>query len=492
VEETAPTNRVPVPVLPGLGGFLLHQLVDSNQSSPNNIMGGGYHQHHHHHSPWKPRVAMSPQAVAGTGRRHHPALPTLLILSLYFSHRNPAVHALTLSPISSSTSILPQQNYDEQWVHTLLLCRHGDSIWNGGEPGTRETFTGWTNVPLSRKGIQEAKATGKQVADYFEKQQQNGGGTLDVCCTSILQRAQLTAHYCLWGGGSSSSSTFFPQVYIQDYRLNERHYGALQGFVKEDVEKGLYGHDPQLVRKWRKSWSTVPPLLSDQHNDPRRILELQHFAAHCGGPEFVPRGESLEQVANQRIKPFLKQRLCPLLQSAAARRRNTMTATTSTTTSTSSATNKNDMSDTPVFSPGGTGLVVAHANSLRALIGVICNVQDDPTALKKLEGLRLQTGVPLLLRFRVFSSSTISSNSSNSSNHDYEFQYQPCDLDGIPFVSAGVGGSSSSKMPSRGRLLVPELPLYPLSSLSVTASTKAFYSSSSSSSNGSSTLRTSE
>ena len=112
-------------------------------------------------------------------------------------------------------------------VHTLLLCRHGDSIFNGGEPGTRETFTGWMDVPLSQKGIQEAKQTGRQVSSY------NFG--IDACFTSNLQRAQLTAHYCLWAFAEQSPG-LAPQQYVMDYRLNERHYGALQGFVKADVE----------------------------------------------------------------------------------------------------------------------------------------------------------------------------------------------------------------------------------------------------------------
>ncbi len=341
------------------------------------------------------------------------------------------ISVVALSSLSSSSSsskggqsrqqIDDFSSIDDSLVHTLLLCRHGDSIWNGGEPGSRETFTGWTNVPLSQKGIQEAQATGRQVSEF-----ELG---IDACFTSILQRAQLTAHYCLWGF-SEKPNIMSPRRYFQDYRLNERHYGALQGFVKEDVEKGMYGHDADLVQQWRRSWYTVPPQLED--NDPRRLEEIKAFANFCGGPEKVPRGESLEQVAEFRIRPFLEQRLCPVLEEAALSRGSTSTS------SYASGSNRNS---SPLMCGGGTGLVVAHANSLRALIGVICNVQVDAVALKKLEALRLQTGVPLVLRFR-------------QQSCDGSFRFQPCDVEGIPFVKG---------LPSPG--LVPELPVYPLSSI---------------------------
>jgi 2,3-bisphosphoglycerate-dependent phosphoglycerate mutase len=336
---------------------------------------------------------------------------------------------------------------DNSFVHTLLLCRHGDSIWNGGEPGCRETFTGWTNVPLSQKGIREAQATGRQVAEY-----ELG---IDACFTSILQRAQLTAHYCWWGfGEKANTDSVAPRAYIQDYRLNERHYGALQGLVKDDVEQGLYGHDPALVQQWRRSWYTVPPLLEDDE-DPRRQQEVKAFANHCGGAQCVPRGESLEQVADQRIRPFLKEKLCPVLQDAAASRTN----------------NDQGVNDEQVdnhdkvLRSGGTGLVVAHANSLRALIGVICNVQEDPIALEKLEGLRLQTGVPLVLRFQYYDSQTTTTTTHDECNKCNI--YQPCTMEGIPFVNPNSSNNKNRGETIRkcNRGLVPELPVYPLSSI---------------------------
>jgi 2,3-bisphosphoglycerate-dependent phosphoglycerate mutase len=290
-------------------------------------------------------------------------------------------------------------------VHTLLLCRHGDSIWNGGEPGTRETFTGWTDVPLSQKGIREAKTTGRQVSSY------NFG--IDACFTSNLQRAQLTAHYCLFAFAEQSPE-LGPKQYVMDYRLNERHYGALQGFVKADVEAGMYGHDAEMVQQWRRSWHTVPPLLED--DDPRRIQELRRFSSLCNGAENVPKGESLEQVAKHRIQPFLNDKLVPTLNQAAG---------------------YNKMDGQQQYR-NATGLVVAHANSLRALIGVICEVQNDPMALKTLEAMKLPTGVPLVAKFR--------------QRNDGSFQV--CDMKGRPY-DLYIGSGEAT----------PDLPVWPLASL---------------------------
>ena len=315
-------------------------------------------------------------------------------------------------------------------------------------------------MPLSQKGIAEAQATGRQVAQ-FER-------GIDVCCTSILQRAQLTAHYCMWAF-AEKPNVMSPRTYIQDYRLNERHYGALQGLVKEDVEQGKYGHDSDLVQQWRRSWYTVPPLLEDDDdgnnnnnnsNDPRRKEELKAYANYCGGAEFVPRGESLEQVAQHRIRPFLKERLCPVLEQAAQQRL---------------LAKQGDVDDTTPESTileGGTGLIVAHANSLRALIGLICNVQEDPQALAKLEQLRLQTGVPLVLRFRRQRSKR-RTNGTAMDHYEYDDYYQPCDIDGIPFTPRSSlnpikkrGNDDDDDDYNRRRVgLVPELPVYPLSSI---------------------------
>jgi len=298
-----------------------------------------------------------------------------------------------------------KEEYGNYPVHTLVLCRHGDSIWNGGEPGCRETFTGWSDVPLSAKGIREARALGAQLRSQTQR--------MDVCCTSLLQRAQMTAHYCLWEGllavdpsvsmgtASSSQQQHPPPLYVTDYRLNERHYGRLQGYVKEDVERGrILNYTSTQVRAWRRSWHAVPPLLldDDDHGE-RRRAEVVRFQHACGGAHNIPRGESLAMVARDRIQPFLDETLTPLLRDVSRQRQQLQRgddgATTNKETTTTTTT-------TPI--QGGTALIVAHANSLRALIGTLCRVTDDPrpgaAALRKLEALQLPTGVPLVLFYQ--------------------------------------------------------------------------------------------
>ena len=254
-------------------------------------------------------------------------------------------------------------------VHTLLLCRHGDSVWNGGQPGCEERFTGWTDVALSDHGRQEAVEAASQLAGYFYN--------IDMVFTSMLQRALATTDACLDQqlGGKSKSD---PPPVTCDYRLAERHYGGLQGYVKKEVEAGKYGHDRDLVEQWRRSWYAVPPMLDD--NDERRRKEIEQFGDICGGAENVPRGESLEMVAKNRVRPFLNEVITPALNLVAKQ--------------------KSDKSHKRVEEELTAGLVVAHANSLRALIGVLCEVEDDPLALEILECLRIPTGVPLVIHYQ--------------------------------------------------------------------------------------------
>jgi 2,3-bisphosphoglycerate-dependent phosphoglycerate mutase len=279
------------------------------------------------------------------------------------------VVALTTSSSSNSNCCNALSATAVGPAHTLLLCRHGDSIWNGGQPGCKEVFTGWTDVPLSQKGVYEAVNAGQEVASYSYD--------IDVVFTSVLERAQHTANHILHSFEDDHHRKQGMKT-IVDHRLNERHYGALQGYVKQDVEDGIYGHDPEDVKLWRRSWHVVPPLLED--DDPRRVDDIQAFADYCGGPDKVPRGESLEMVAKDRVRPFLDQVMTPMLDQAATAKSKRSGGSTTTT--------------------GGTGLVVAHANSLRALIGVICEVENDPEALRILEALRIPTGVPLVLKYQ--------------------------------------------------------------------------------------------
>lgn len=269
--------------------------------------------------------------------------------------------AVTVGFIAESAAYNTDPSILKAPIHTLLLCRHGDSVWNGGEPGTHEIFTGWTDVALSNKGKAEAAFAAEQLAKYATF-------GIDACFMSSLKRAQDTANFCL------NQLPSKPKTYV-DFRLNERHYGSLQGYIKKEVEAGKYGHNEDDVEAWRRSWFAVPPLLDD--DDPRRIEDLEKYSNHCGGEHNVPRGESLELVAKNRIRPFLDDLLTPVMDQLFQAKVSPDKEVT-----------------------GSTGLVVAHANSLRALIGIICEVEDDPVALEVLESLRLPTGVPLVLKFR--------------------------------------------------------------------------------------------
>ena len=337
-----------------------------------------------------------------SGRRSHtsstrdPRLRSLLL------HSSKVAEPEFTLDIESEASDAPALDTDAR-THTLILCRHGDSIWNGGHPGFSETFTGWTDVELSPRGLQEAAMT----ANTLKKTYPFG---IDACFTSILQRARLTAHECVWVYGDMPSGVQ-PAKFVSDYRLNERHYGALQGFVKADVEAGLHGHDLKDVEGWRRGWYAVPPLLDD--DDPRRMEEIRMYGHYCGGADNVPRGESLAMVARDRIRPFLDEILGPTLDRAVDARVSSQAGGSSI--------------------EGGTGLVVAHANSLRALIGIICKVENDPLALKKVEQMKIQTGVPLVLRYQ------------QSTTSDGSAKIRACGKD------------------LKGRELAEGLPIYPLS-----------------------------
>jgi len=325
----------------------------------------------------------------------HPIFSTLLIAAA--GYWKPA-HAYNNSP-----SILKSP------VHTLLLCRHGNSVWNGGTPGNKERFTGWTDVALSQKGKEEAHFAAKQLQNYDTSD-------IDACFMSSLKRAQDTANICL------EELPYAPKTYV-DFRLNERHYGALSSYVKKEVEDGKYGHKKEDVIGWRRSWDIVPPLLDE--DDPRRIADLEKFSNHCGGDHKVPRGESLEIVAKTRVRPFLDELLTPVLDQ----------------------TFQSKLSD-KYYIEGSTGLVVAHANSLRALIGVICEVENDPVALQVLESLRLPTGVPLVLKFK----------------QDLDGTYKVCDLPEADECLLEFNDGPGPAFEAPHDLGHPKLPVWPLNS----------------------------
>jgi len=207
----------------------------------------------------------------------------------------------------------------------LVLIRHGQSDWN-----LKNLFTGWTDVDLTEKGVEEAIAGGKLLKDL--------GYEFDVAYTSVLKRAIRT----LWLMLDEMDRMWIPVV--RDWRLNERHYGALQGLNKGETA-AKYGDEQ--VHIWRRSYDIPPPVLElDDERHP------SHDARYAG-IEDLPATESLATTL-ERVLPCWEETIAP------------------------------DLRD------GANVLIAAHGNSLRALVKMLDNVSDD-----EITGFNIPTGVPL-------------------------------------------------------------------------------------------------
>ena len=208
----------------------------------------------------------------------------------------------------------------------LILLRHGQSEWNA-----KNLFTGWVDADLSAAGEEEARRGGRALAE--------SGLLPDVCHTSVLTRAIRTADLALHECGRS----WVPVR--RTWRLNERHYGALQGLDKDQTRER---HGDEQFLLWRRSYATPPPPLEDGSEwdvsgDPR-YADLP--------PEAIPRTECLKDVL-ERMLPYWADGLVPDLRA------------------------------------GRTVLIAAHGNSLRALVKHLEGISDDDIV-----GLELPTGVP--------------------------------------------------------------------------------------------------
>ena len=210
----------------------------------------------------------------------------------------------------------------------LILVRHGQSVWN-----VENLFTGWHDVDLSEQGRAEAASAGREIVK--EKL------TVDIAFTSVLKRAIHT----LWIALDAMDRAWIPVE--RSWRLNERHYGALQGLNKaQTVEK----HGEAQVKIWRRSYDIPPPKLElDDQRHPR------FDARYAGVPAAeLPAAESLKDTL-ARVLPFWNSRIAPELRS------------------------------------GRNVMVAAHGNSLRAMVKMLDNVPE-----KDIVELNIPTGVPLL------------------------------------------------------------------------------------------------
>ena len=213
-------------------------------------------------------------------------------------------------------------------MHKLVLIRHGESTWN-----LENRFTGWTDVDLTPTGVSQAMSAGKLLKAE--------GYDFDLCYTSVLKRAIHTLWYCL----DEMDRTWLPVQ--KSWRLNERHYGALQGLNKTDMAK-QYGDEQVLV--WRRSYDTPPPALEPQ--DPRSERNDRRYA-HLEASQ-VPLTECLQDTV-ARVLPFWNEAMAPSIRS------------------------------------GQRVLVAAHGNSIRALVKYLDGISDQDIV-----GLNIPNGIPLV------------------------------------------------------------------------------------------------
>ena len=213
-------------------------------------------------------------------------------------------------------------------MYKLVLIRHGESTWN-----LENRFTGWTDVELTATGVQQAREAGVLL--------KQSGFEFDVAYTSVLKRAIWTAWHCLDG----MDRTWLPV--IKDWRLNERHYGGLQGLNKAETAK-QYGDAQVLV--WRRSYDTPPPPL--EPGDPRSERGDVRYAKLS--PEQIPLTECLKDTV-ARVLPFWNESMAPAIKA------------------------------------GKRIVIAAHGNSIRALVKYLDDISDQDIV-----GLNIPNGIPLV------------------------------------------------------------------------------------------------
>jgi 2,3-bisphosphoglycerate-dependent phosphoglycerate mutase len=213
-------------------------------------------------------------------------------------------------------------------AHRLVLIRHGESTWN-----LENRFTGWTDVPLTATGVAQAREAGRLLRE--------GGFEFDIAYTSVLKRAIWT----LWHALDAMERTWLPVA--NDWRLNERHYGALQGLNKADMAR-QYGDAQVLV--WRRSYDVPPPAL--EPGDPRSERTDPRYARLDPGE--VPLTECLKDTV-ARVLPCWNERIAPAIAG------------------------------------GQRVLIAAHGNSIRALVKYLDGVSDADIV-----GLNIPNGIPLV------------------------------------------------------------------------------------------------
>jgi len=214
-------------------------------------------------------------------------------------------------------------------MNKVVFIRHGQSLWN-----QENRFTGWTDVDLSKKGVDEARAAGRMLRQE--------GFVFDLAFTSYLKRAIRT----LWLVMEELDQMWIPVE--TDWRLNERHYGALQGLNKKEM---VQQHGADQVHQWRRGYSVRPPAL--EPDDPRHPAQDPRYRALAHAPGTESLADTLD-----RVLPCWQERIAPRVKA------------------------------------GQRTLVVAHGNSLRALIKYLDNISEQEIMERN-----IPTGIPLVYEF---------------------------------------------------------------------------------------------
>ncbi|CAL1329010.1 2,3-diphosphoglycerate-dependent phosphoglycerate mutase [Candidatus Providencia siddallii] len=216
-------------------------------------------------------------------------------------------------------------------ITKVVLIRHGESLWN-----KKNRFTGWIDIELSNKGREEAKTAGKLL--------KKKGFTFDLAYTSVLKRAIHTLWYIL----DQINQQWLPIE--KSWRLNERHYGSLQGLNKTKI---ISKYGEKQVKLWRRSFSIKPPKLNkNNQNYPGNDIRYADLL-----PEEIPVTESLENTI-ERIIPYWEKNIKPNIIK------------------------------------GKKIIIIAHGNSLRGLIKYLDNIND-----KEIINLNIPTGIPIIYEF---------------------------------------------------------------------------------------------
>jgi len=213
-------------------------------------------------------------------------------------------------------------------MYKLVLIRHGESTWN-----LENRFTGWVDVDLTPTGVSQAMSAGQLLkAEGYE---------FDIAYTSVLKRAIHTLNYCL----DEMDRIWLPVV--KSWRLNERHYGGLQGLNKAETAQK---HGDAQVLVWRRSYDTPPPAL--EANDPMGQRQDLRYAGLQ--PDQIPLTECLKDTV-ARVLPYWNDEIAPTIKA------------------------------------GKRVVIAAHGNSIRALVKYLDNIGDD-----EIVGLNIPNGIPLV------------------------------------------------------------------------------------------------